>query len=332
MTTQTENRPPAEQVSDAATSGRQGALARALVAAAVGTLCLAALVAIGIFLFGEFGETEARLLGTAVTVTGYSLTGLAATTALGRRPTWLAPLGLGASVVGFVLMVALIWTTPDDGLLPRATMSALVLAVAIAHAALLLPRRADFPLPGAVLRATLAASAVLAAMLIVLILTAVEPGEFYFRLLGVAAVLVVLGTLLVPISRKVAGGKVGSGPGAQSEAGEGPGHDLEMAVTFKGRSFAARATRDGFTGRGFVAEAWEIASTGRDAIASLAQTTPLDDPYEALALAVLYIARTADVGEPTGLGQGTERTVVGASADMNPRQTAPSQGRVSANV
>lgn len=46
--------------------------------------------------------------GTAVAVAGYSLTGLAATIVLGRRPTWLAPLGLGASAAGFVPMVALI--------------------------------------------------------------------------------------------------------------------------------------------------------------------------------------------------------------------------------
>jgi hypothetical protein len=105
-----------------------------------------------------------------------------------------------------------------------------------------------------------------------------------------------------------------------------------MTVAFKGRSFAARATRDGLTGQGFVAEAWEVGDAGRDPITSLAQTPPLNDPHEALALAVLHVARTANAGEPTGRGQDTERTVVGASADRNSRRAASSQGRVSANV
>jgi hypothetical protein len=290
----------AGQVGDAATSSRRRSLTRALAAAAVGALCLAALVAIGIFLFGRFGETEARLLGTAVAVAGYSLTGLAASTLLGRRPTWLAPLGLGASGAGFVLMVALIWTAPDDGLLPRVTMTVLVLAVVIAHAGLLLPRRADPPAAGAVLRATLAAGAVLAVMLIALFLFALEPGEFYFRLLGVAAVLDVLGTLLVPILRKVGSGVAGASPAPGLEDQDGAAADLKLEVRFRSRTFVVRAARARAAAGGFVPEVREIAGARAEPIAVLADAAPLADPHEALALAVLHVVRAVDAGGPHG--------------------------------
>ena len=327
MTTQTDIGRRAAQVRDSVSSSRRRSLARALAVAAVGALCLAALVAIVIFLFGQFGETEARLLGTAVSVAGYSLTGLAATTMLGRRPTWLAPLGLGASGAGFVLMVTLIWTSPNDGLLPRATMSVLVLAVAISHAALLLPRRADLPLPGVVLRATLAASAVLAAMLIALILFAMEPGEFYFRLLGVAAVLDVLGTLLVPILRKVGSGDASAAPVPRLEAGDGAGPDFAMEVKFRGRTFSARATRATPPDSGFAAKAWEVTNAGQAPIAILAGAARCEEPHEALALAVLHIARVVDPGDSMKPDEDPHRPDAGTPAISGSNRVVNLQAR-----
>jgi len=47
-----------------------------LVAAAL--LCAAAALAIGILLFGEFGATEGRILGTIAILAGYGLAGLPA--------------------------------------------------------------------------------------------------------------------------------------------------------------------------------------------------------------------------------------------------------------
>jgi hypothetical protein len=75
---------------------RRRTLVRIFAVTAAGALCLAGLVSIGIFLFGTFGETETRLLATALAVAGYSLTGLAATMRVGRRPFWLAPLALAS--------------------------------------------------------------------------------------------------------------------------------------------------------------------------------------------------------------------------------------------
>lgn len=272
-------------------------LVRAFALAAVGALCLAALAAILIFLFGEFQETEGRILITTLAVAGYSLIGLAATTRLARPPAWLAPLGLGLSAVGFVLMLALIWTEPKGDVLGQIAGSVLVLAVAIAHAALLLPRRADPPAAGAVLRATLTASAILAAMLIRVILLDTDPGERYARWLGVVAVLDVLGTLLVPILRKLTTkpdvSTLALGEPARTEAPEAAG----MTVQFKGRTFAVSAVYRQPPDPGFEARVWEVTPSGNEPVAPINHLDVQQDPHAALALAILRLTWAVDQEE-----------------------------------
>ncbi len=272
-------------------------LLRVFAVMAVGALCLAALVSIVIFLFGSFGETETRLLATALAVAGYSLTGLAATTRIGRRPAWLGPLGIGVSGLGFLLAIALIWTSPEGSLLGRLTGSVTVLAIAIAHASLLLPRHPDQRVTAAVLAATLAMLALLAVMLITLMLFALEPGDWYFRWLGVVAVLTVLGTLLVPILRK-ATAKPGE-PAAESPAVQAREAEAEAArvmVQFSGRTFEVQAAYRESPHPGYWVEVWEILAGGRVGVPDLPPVAPQPDPYTAISLAVLQVMRTVRPG------------------------------------
>ena len=60
-------------------------LKRVLLQTVVGTLVLAALVGIYVFLFGDFGETEAKILGTTLTISAFSLTSLACAAAHEQR-------------------------------------------------------------------------------------------------------------------------------------------------------------------------------------------------------------------------------------------------------
>jgi hypothetical protein len=267
-------------------------LLRVFAVMAVSALCLAALVSIVIFLFGSFGETERRLLATALAVAGYSLTGLAATTRIGRRPVWLGPLGIGVSGLGFVLAISLIWTSPEGDLLVRLTGSVTVLAIAIAHASLLLPHRPDQRLTAAVLAATLVMLGVLAAMLIVQMLFALEPSDWYLRWMGVVAVLTVLGTLLVPILRKVTakpGEPAAAGPAAQ--AGEAEAEAVRMMIQFSGRTFEVQATYREAPLPGYAAGVWEISAGGKVGVPDLPPVAPQPDPYTAMSHAVLHLMR-----------------------------------------
>jgi hypothetical protein len=279
---------------------RRRTLVRILALTAAGALCLAGLVSIGIFLFGTFGETETRLLATALAVAGYSLTGLAATMRVGRRPFWLAPLGIGVSSIAFGLMVVLIWSDPEGDLLGRAAGSVTVVAVAIAHASLLLPRHADQRAAKAVLAGTLAASTVLATMLVVLMLFALEPGERYLRWLGVFAVLTVLGTLLVPLLRKMTG-RPGTPIVAAGQAVGTAAETPRLTIQFRGRTFDVDAAYREQPRPGYWAEIWESTSGGRAPVSVLLPIGPEQDPYSVMALAVLRLTRAVGSGDASSL-------------------------------
>lgn len=279
------------------TKERRRTLLRVFAVMAVSALCLAALVSIAIFLFGSFGETETRLLATALAVAGYSLTGLAAATRIGRRPGWLGPLGIGVSGFGFFLTTSLIWVAPEGDLLSRLAGSVTVLAIAIAHASLLLPRHPDRRVTASVLAATLAMLALLAAMLITLMLFALEPGDWYFRWLGVVAVLTVLGTLLVPILRKSVA-KPGEPPAViqAAPAVEAQAEPVRVVIQFSGHTFEVEAAYRDAPHPGYWVEVWEIFAGGRVGVADLPLVAPQPDPYTAISLAVLQVMRTVKPG------------------------------------
>jgi hypothetical protein len=57
-----------------------------LIVMVITTLCLSALISIGILLFGDFGETEGRVLLSAMALAGYSLAALVLSVRVGRNP------------------------------------------------------------------------------------------------------------------------------------------------------------------------------------------------------------------------------------------------------
>ena len=76
-------------------------------------LVFTALVAVGTLLFGKFGETTARILGTSAAVAGYMLLvmGAAASSRPGssRLARATGPIAMGLSVLAFAMLVLLIW-------------------------------------------------------------------------------------------------------------------------------------------------------------------------------------------------------------------------------
>lgn len=292
--------------------GRRRSLARVLLVLTVGSLCLAALVAITVLLFGDFGETEGKILLTVLALAGYSLLGLGAATAAGRKPSLLAPSGLGISAGGFVLFVVQTWAEPDGELIVRLTSTFLALAVAIAHAALLLllTRHAGGTAAEQVRRATLAASSVLTVMIIVPLLTTWEPSETYLRLMGAMAVLTVLGSLLVPIVWTLAGRDAGQNerePGARRVGGDGR---TLLDLRYMGRTFAVQVDERDAPPRGFAVAAWEITAVGREPVLGLEEQGVINGRHAALAFAVQRIAEAVDRGSRPGSSAASEQTLV----------------------
>jgi hypothetical protein len=263
---------------------------RILLWTAIVTFCGAALASIIVILSGGFGDTEAKILLSSFSIAAYSLAGLIATARFGRRPLFLAPAGLGSAALGLVLTLALIWTEAGNDALWRIALSVMVIAGAIAHANLLLGNQERKDPAALVLKATFAVSALLTALIVVPILAAGEPGGGYWKLVAVLAVLLVLGTLVVPIVRKMS--DTGNVPVALTPPAA-PAAAGQLEIRYQGRQFRITADTDGGSAPNI--RVWAI--DGPEARPILFdQDAAAADTHAALAHAVQQITRAVDTG------------------------------------
>lgn len=172
----------------------------------VGFLSLTALIAIVSVLAGEFGETQAKILATSFTVSAASICSMACAAFIekrgGRR---LGTAGIGAAALAAALLIAGVWAEVDSEYYWKTVVTAIVVALAIAHTFLLhLPKladRFDWAQP-----ASAALIGLLGAMVIAAAWGEIDE-EGYYRLLTVVSILVVLFTLLVPVFWRIGRGE-----------------------------------------------------------------------------------------------------------------------------
>lgn len=173
---------------------------RLLLGAIAAALTATALLAVGILLAGDFGETEGRILGTTLLVAAYGLLALPAGLLVDqRRLAALAATVLGLALAGFALAVAAIWTPDAPDALGKTSATITVFAVAFSQTAALVARRR--PAPAAVRRLfalSVALVLVVATMVTVLVWAELDGGG-YARILAAVAVLDVLVVALQPI-------------------------------------------------------------------------------------------------------------------------------------
>lgn len=170
------------------------------------SLSISALIGIFVFLFLDFGETEARLLLSTLAIGGYSLTGLCCSVLYEKRKFIpLAIFGMIISVIGFIYTLSIIWEAIDFWNVGswKALIILIVLAFSTAHSCLLLLIKSDKTIVNGTLSVTIIFISLVALMLIIMTLNELGLGEFSFRLLGVFAILDVLGTVVTPILNKV---------------------------------------------------------------------------------------------------------------------------------
>ena len=274
-------------------------LGRILLYTAIVTFCLAALASIGVILFGEFGGTEGRILLSSFSIAAYSLAGLIATARFERNPRLLAPLGLGSAGLGLVLTLLLIWTDADSDFFLRLTLSVMVLAIAFAHANLLLPDPARVDPAAALLAGTLVVSAILTAMIVLPILFDGNPeGGFYWKVVAVLAVLLVLGTLIVPVVRKISDGgvpSVAASPIPATPVGFSADPDV-LEVRYRGRAFQVDVEPVAGDRAGFTVRFWAASVTDPEQIILGFEGQAPSNRHTALGLGVEEIARAVDDG------------------------------------
>ena len=166
-----------------------------LLAGIVVSLTATALLAVGILLFGDFGETEGKILGTTAMLAGYGLLALPAGFLLDqRRLPGLAWAVLGLATVGFAVAATTVWTEAGETL-GKTTLTVTVFAFAATQTAAQLAGRRTAP---GLFELSVGLVLVVAVMASAAAWGEIESSLFY-RLLGAIAVLDVLVVALQPI-------------------------------------------------------------------------------------------------------------------------------------
>jgi len=164
-------------------------------------LSIAVNAALGIYavLAPDFGETQEKILGTSLCVTG------AAVLALACEPTWerrllgpVPPLGAVLGAVGFTLAIAGIWTESGSETLGKTMGTIFTLAAAGAVASLLALAQLA-PRHGWIFTMTLALLGLGATMVSLVLWLGDDPAEAYLRALGVVMIALAAFTVTVPV-------------------------------------------------------------------------------------------------------------------------------------
>ncbi|KAA1427180.1 hypothetical protein [Nocardioides antri] len=212
-------------------------LRRVVVTLVIGSFTLAALMGIAVLLgAGGFGETQWRVLATTVAVGVTSVALLCHLGLAGRSHAWVGLLGAAVALVAFGSSLELIWGTADTFTLWSASGT---IAATLAQVSLLLTVAARRDLDW-LLVPTLAAAVLVAAMIVGPILNESAPdGDGYFRLLGVLAILDVLGTLVL-----IALAVFGRRPARVAATASGAGQvTLDVDAAVRDRVLAVAAAR-----------------------------------------------------------------------------------------
>jgi hypothetical protein len=185
---------------------------RLFVVAALASLSATAAIAIVVLLFGDFGDTEWRILGTTLGISLYSLLSLPGAILLERRVA--EPLGwstIALAAAGFVLALVAIWGADDSETAWKLVGNTTALAAAATQMSALTSRRRDDDTSA--LRGVYLAAVALVGLLAVLATVAIWKeidSEGFYRAVGALAVLDVFLVILQPLLRRLRGPSAGS--------------------------------------------------------------------------------------------------------------------------
>jgi hypothetical protein len=181
---------------------------RGLLVAAIVSLAATAALAILILLFGDFGSTEGRILGTTAAISFFSLLALPGGILLEhRRARPLAAASVALAAGAFVLVLAWIWSSGNSDTVARLAGAATAYAAASTQIAGLTTRSRDTD-PRSVRLAYAVASGLallLASMATYAIFEDLD-NEGFYRALAALAVLDVFLVVLQPFLRRLGRG------------------------------------------------------------------------------------------------------------------------------
>lgn len=262
---------------------------------AIAAMCGVAAVSIGVILLGgDLEGAEWKVVLSAIAVAVFSLAGLAAIAAFGREPRWMGPAGLALAGLGLVVWEAYVWFGgPDSDSMLRIAMVAALLSASVTHANLLLadPDRDD-PAAG-LLAATLVVNGGLTGVLVVgILIDSFLGSEIFPKVFGVLAVLLGLGTLVVPVMRRIrADGAESAAAGYETfTSAQGAGW---LELSYRGQTVLFEVEHDEGDSAEPTIRAWTFDGNEERPIL-LDQDEPVGDAHTAMGRAVQQITRAID--------------------------------------
>jgi hypothetical protein len=178
------------------------ALRKRSLTAFIGFLSLTAAIAIVSVLAGDFGEIQVKILSTTFTISAASIACMACAAFIERhKAVRIGFSGIALSVAAATLIIIGLWTSTTSEEYWKTTGSFIVVAIAFAHAFLLMIPDLNHRYKW-IQTSVLGAIGLLSLQILFAIWGEIE-NEFYFRLLTVVAIIVGLETLIIPIVMKM---------------------------------------------------------------------------------------------------------------------------------
>ncbi len=172
----------------------------------IASIAICALTGIYCLLLGTWGELQERIVISSATIAATSILALAATIPWSRH-VWhpIGPAGVVAAALALAVTLVAIWTESVEGdPLSRATGVSWVLGLGVPVIGLLGLARLR-PSFGAVRLATAIAVTLLGLQLIPTIIVEPEDVDWWWRIMGVVAILSASGIIAVPILHRLSG-------------------------------------------------------------------------------------------------------------------------------
>lgn len=162
------------------------------------SLLITGLVGIGVLLRGKFDELEIRILFTTLAFTVYSIIGLCCNSIVDGKYSTFGKIGLGVTLAGLLYAVVTTWATPKAEEFLQLRFSLLVIGLCFAHCSLMLLVK-PYNSAISVARAISIAASVIAALIIVTMISSLDADVGTFKMLGVVSIVGVIATIITPI-------------------------------------------------------------------------------------------------------------------------------------
>lgn len=173
------------------------------------SVSLSALIGIGVILFGNFGDFEAKVLATTFTIACASILGLACGAYLEtKRGKILPTFGIVFSVISAIMFLILIWTSfdLDNDLFSKLLASATLSAVACSHLSLVSIAELDKKFQWSKIVLTVCVWLLVGILLYIIWFQPNSDSDFVIRVIAVLSIVITSLTIVTPILYKLSTG------------------------------------------------------------------------------------------------------------------------------